>query len=58
MRTPKGAALCFPHGGHPLHRLHAGEQLHSGIKYMVRTELLYTRTPEAEAYQRAWMRGA
>ena len=28
--TPKGAALCFPHGFHPLHCLHAGEPVGDG----------------------------
>ena len=37
VRTPKGAALCFPHGGHPLHSRHAGGLVESGLKYMIRT---------------------
>ena len=55
VRTPVGAALCFPHGGHPLHCLHAGEEVTAGLKYMVRTEILYERTPEAEALQAGCM---
>lgn len=39
--TPKGAALCFPHGFHPLHCLHAGEAVTSGIKYIIRTDILF-----------------
>ena len=39
--TPKGAALCFPHGCHPLHCLHAGEPVRSGTKYIIRTDVLF-----------------
>ncbi len=39
--TPKGAALCFPHGFHPLHCVHAGERVTSGTKYIIRTDVLY-----------------
>ena len=39
--TPKGAALCFPHGLHPLHCLHAGEPVSSGTKYIIRTDVLF-----------------
>ena len=39
--TPKGAALCFPHGFHPLHCLHAGEPVASGTKYIIRTDVLF-----------------
>ena len=56
VRTGKGSVLCFPHGGHPLHLLHAGERVDSGTKYMVRTELLYRRTPEADQFQKSWFR--
>jgi hypothetical protein len=41
VKTPKGAALCFPHGDHPLHCLHAGEEVSSGIKTLIRTEILF-----------------
>ena len=44
--TPKGAALCFPHGFHPLHCLHAGEPVASGVKYIIRTDVLFA-LPEA-----------
>ena len=44
--TPKGAALCFPHGFHPLHCLHAGEPVSSGTKYIIRTDVLFG-LPEA-----------
>ena len=56
VRTPKGGALCFPHGGHPQHVRHAGETVESGLKYMIRTELLYRRTPESDAFQHGWFR--
>lgn len=39
--TPKGAALCFPHGHHPLHCLHASEQIVSGRKYIIRSDILF-----------------
>lgn len=41
VETPRGAALCFPHGSHPLHCLHAGEAVASGRKYIIRTDVLY-----------------
>ena len=41
VETPKGAALCFPHGFHPLHCLHAGEAVTSGVKYIIRTDVLF-----------------
>ena len=39
--TPKAAALCFPHGFHPLHCLHAGEPVSDGVKYIIRTDVLF-----------------
>ena len=41
VRTPKGAALCFPHGMHPDHCVHSGEGIVSGQKYIIRTDVLY-----------------
>ena len=41
VRTPLGAALCFPHGYHPLHCTHASEQIISGYKYIIRTDVLF-----------------
>lgn len=40
-RTPLGAALCFPHGFHPDSPLHEGSPVTRGVKYMIRTEVLY-----------------
>ncbi len=41
VHTPKGAALCFPHGTHPLHCLHAGEEVTRGRKVVIRTDILF-----------------
>ena len=43
VRTPAGGALCFPHGGHPLHCLHSSETIRSGAKYIIRTDLLFEK---------------
>jgi hypothetical protein len=51
VRTPKGGVLVFPHGGHPLHRMHSGELVESGEKYMIRTEVLFERNPESDKLQ-------
>ena len=40
--TPKGAALCFPHGSHPDHCVHAGEPVTQGTKYIIRSDILYS----------------
>ncbi|MFP6778102.1 MAG: 2OG-Fe(II) oxygenase [Alphaproteobacteria bacterium] len=39
--TPKGAILYFPHGTHPQHCIHAGEEVTSGQKYIIRTDVLF-----------------
>ena len=39
--TPRGAALCFPHGSHPLHCLHSSEEITSGRKYIIRSDVLF-----------------
>lgn len=41
VRTPLGAALCFPHGVHPLHCLHASQPISSGVKYIIRSDVLF-----------------
>ena len=41
VRTPKGGMLCFPHGNHPLHCLHASEPISKGNKYIIRTDILF-----------------
>lgn len=41
VRTPAGSVLCFPHGMHPLHCLHSSEKIASGVKYIIRTDILF-----------------
>lgn len=41
VRTPRGGVLCFPHGTHPLHCLHSSEAITRGIKYIIRTDILF-----------------
>ncbi len=41
VRTPVGGALCFPHGVHPLHCTHASQEITSGTKYIIRTDILF-----------------
>ncbi len=41
LRTPLGAALCFPHGVHPLHCLHSSEPISAGVKYIIRSDVLF-----------------
>lgn len=41
VRTPVGGALCFPHGQHPLHCLHSASEITEGIKYIIRTDMLF-----------------
>lgn len=45
VRTPKGWALVFPHGYHPLHCLHAGEVVENGVKDIIRTDVLFAKDP-------------
>lgn len=41
VKTPTGAVLCFPHGMHPLHCLHSSEPISSGVKYIIRSDVLF-----------------
>ena len=41
IRTPAGGALCFPHGMHPLHRVHSSEPILRGVKYIIRSDVLF-----------------
>ena len=41
IRTPLGSALCFPHGEHPLHAMHGSREILSGVKYIIRTDVLF-----------------
>jgi hypothetical protein len=41
IRTPAGSVLCFPHGMHPLHCIHSSEPIYSGVKYIIRTDVLF-----------------
>jgi len=43
VRTPAGGVLCFPHGTHPLHCIHSSEPVLSGVKYIIRTDVLFER---------------
>jgi hypothetical protein len=41
VRTPLGGALCFPHGMHPLHCMHSSQEILSGTKYIIRSDILF-----------------
>ena len=41
VRTPLGGALCFPHGMHPLHCVHASQPIRAGTKYILRSDILF-----------------
>jgi len=41
VRTSLGGALCFPHGVHPLHCVHGSEPITSGVKYIIRSDVLF-----------------
>ncbi|MEZ8193680.1 oxidoreductase [Vibrio cortegadensis] len=41
VRTPSGSVLCFPHGTHPAHCIHGSAPIQSGIKYIIRTDVLF-----------------
>lgn len=46
VRTPAGAALCFPHGTHPDQCVHSSTTITRGAKYIIRTDIMF---PAAEA---------
>ena len=41
VRTPLGGALCFPHGMHPMHCMHGSQEITSGTKYIIRSDILF-----------------
>lgn len=41
IRTPAGSILCFPHGMHPLHCIHSSEPISRGVKYIIRSDVLF-----------------
>ncbi|WP_434930384.1 prolyl hydroxylase family protein [Shewanella sp. HL-SH5] len=41
IRTPAGSVICFPHGMHPLHCIHSSEPIYKGVKYIIRTDMLF-----------------
>ena len=41
VRTARGDALCFPHGSHPLHCVHGSTPITSGVKYIIRSDVLF-----------------
>ena len=41
VRTPTGGVLLFPHGRHPLHCVHSSTPITQGVKYIIRTDLLF-----------------
>lgn len=43
VKTPIGGVLCFPHGTHPMHCLHSSEIISSGVKYIMRSDVLYEK---------------
>ena len=51
-RVAQGGALCFFHGEHPLSPLHEGTRVLRGVKFVVRTDILYpTSQPDAGGSQ-------
>ncbi len=41
IRAPAGSVLCFPHGMHPLHCIHSSVPITDGVKYIIRTDVLF-----------------
>jgi hypothetical protein len=44
IRTPAGSVLCFPHGMHPLHKVHSSVPITRGTKYIIRSDVLFKNT--------------
>lgn len=44
VRTPAGSVLCFPHGMHPLHRVHSSVPISRGTKYIIRSDVLFKQS--------------
>ena len=44
-----GCVLCFPHGDTPGSLVHEGSAVHTGVKYVIRTEVLYSSKREEDA---------
>ena len=44
IRTPAGSILCFPHGMHPLHRIHSSVPISRGTKYIIRSDVLFIQS--------------
>jgi predicted 2-oxoglutarate/Fe(II)-dependent dioxygenase YbiX len=42
VKTPAGSALCFPHGTHPMHYVHASQTIKEGTKYIIRSDILFS----------------
>jgi len=41
VKTPMGGVLCFAHGNHKMHCLHGSRKILSGVKYIIRTDVLF-----------------
>lgn len=41
IRTPAGSILCFPHGMHPLSYIHSSVPISEGVKYIIRSDVLF-----------------
>eukprot|EP00931_Biecheleriopsis_adriatica_P079240 TRINITY_DN52643_c0_g1_i1.p1 TRINITY_DN52643_c0_g1~~TRINITY_DN52643_c0_g1_i1.p1 ORF type:complete len:342 (-),score=71.31 TRINITY_DN52643_c0_g1_i1:55-1080(-) len=46
-RAPRGGAVCFFHGEHPLSPLHEGGLVTKGTKYIIRSDVLYKLAPSS-----------